>query len=80
MGSSNGFMKQTTLIGQSPKTTPFYLVRDRENQYKYDQRVERSIDFSNMIPFLRTTDDSRVGSHMKVKRAYSTGKQSLNTT
>lgn len=56
MGSSNGFKHSPT---SSPYTTPFYLTTDSTNKYRVDKRVEKSIDFTNMIPFLRTQDDAR---------------------
>lgn len=58
MGSSNGFRQSSPIVSPA-KATPFYLVQERDNKYKYDERVEKSIDFSNMIPFLRSAHDSR---------------------
>lgn len=43
----------------SPFNTSFQLNADNSpNKYKVDKLVEKSIDFTNMIPFLRTTDDT----------------------
>ena len=66
-------------MGSPTKATPFYLVQDRDNQYKYDEKVERSIDFSNMIPFLRSPEDSRTIQAQRA-RSLTTGQNSLNTT
>ena len=74
MNSSNGF-KGASPLGISPKATPFYLVQERDNRYKYDERCERSIDFSNMIPFLRGHEDSRSVQGLRVARA-----RSMNNT
>lgn len=56
MGSSTGFRN-------SPKSSKFanhYLLEaDNSNKYKVDKRLEKSIDFTNMIPLLRTHQDQR---------------------
>lgn len=43
-----------------PSHTPYILQNDNSNKYRVDKRIEKSVDFTNMIPFLRSNDDYKI--------------------
>jgi hypothetical protein len=43
--------------GGSVYATPFVLVEDRTNKYKIDDRLKKTQELKNSIPFLRINDD-----------------------
>mmetsp|Transcript_37418 Transcript_37418/g.36004 ORF Transcript_37418/g.36004 Transcript_37418/m.36004 type:complete len:97 (-) Transcript_37418:153-443(-) len=53
-------------------STPFYLAPENENKYKVPDVVEKTVDFTNMIPFLRSNED------IKVKRKNKSQSQLVN--
>ena len=42
--------------GGSPYSTPFILVEERNNKYKIDDRLKKTLPDREAIPFLRTND------------------------
>jgi hypothetical protein len=40
-------------------------VEDSDNKYKVDHRLEKSVEFTNMIPFLRSDADKKI---MQIKK------------
>lgn len=48
------------------------MQQDNSNKYKFNELVEKSVDFTNMIPFLRTNVDKRLEAmKRKVNRSQS---------
>lgn len=50
----------TQLAQTAPYSTPFYLIEDRTNKYKINEKLKRTIANKNEIPFLRTNDDEYI--------------------
>ena len=42
--------------GGSPYSTPFYLMEEKDNKYRIDNRLTRTLEMKEAIPFLRTND------------------------
>jgi hypothetical protein len=43
--------------GGSPYSTPFYLTEEKDNKYRIDNRLKRTLQMKEAIPFLRTNDN-----------------------
>lgn len=54
MRSSGAF---SVANANSPFSTPFYLVEEKSNKYRIDERLKQTVDNRAMIPFLRTNDE-----------------------